>query len=60
MIDPICKDLTQWQHYSVILIVALVEMWLGRTSKTKSGSLIELLINFIRSMVERMKKNKES
>lgn len=60
MIDYVCNDLSQWQHYSVILIVALIEMWLGRTSKTKSGSLIELAINLVRSMVERMKKNKES
>lgn len=60
MIDHLCNDLTQWQHYTVILIVALVEMWLGRTTRTKSGSLIELAINLIRSMVARIKKNKES
>lgn len=43
MID-VCS-LSQWQHYSIILIVALIELWLGKTDKVKSNSILELGYN---------------
>lgn len=57
MID-IC-DLSQWQHYSIIIIIALIELWLGKTRKTKSGSLIELIFNLIIGLIRILKTKKE-
>lgn len=43
----LCKDLdyTNLAIYSAgILILGLVEYWLGKTQKTRAGSIIELLL----------------
>lgn len=53
MTDLVCS-LPHWEHYSIILIVAIVEMWLGKTDKLKSASIIELIINIIVSMMKRV------
>lgn len=46
MIDKVC-ELSNYQHIAVIIAVALLEYWLGKTDKTKSGSIIEFLINIL-------------
>jgi len=51
----ICK-LDNYQHIFVIILVAVIEYWLGKTSKTKSGSIIELILNIFDSMMSRFKK----
>lgn len=47
--NTIC-ELPNYQHFAIFLIVALVEMWLGRTQRTKSGSILELILNLIISI----------
>lgn len=40
-----CQDLTLWIAFALVTLVAsIAEFWLGRTNKTKSGSLLELLV----------------
>ena len=48
MID-ICS-LSQWQHYSIILVVSLIELWLGKTTRVKSNSILELIYNFSKNL----------
>lgn len=49
-------ELNNYQHVSVIILVAVIEYWLGKTNKTKSGSIIELVLNIFDSMMSRFKK----
>ena len=54
MIDEICR-LPYYEHLAVIiitqLVLSLVEYWLGKTDKTKGGSIIEVIKNFIVAIV---------
>lgn len=54
MID-IC-DLSHFQNAIIVFIIALIEYWLGRTQKTKSGSLLELIFNLIIGLIRAFKK----
>lgn len=46
-----CGLENQWLHALVMLIVLAFEAWLGKTSKTKSGSSIELIFRLISALV---------
>lgn len=48
-----CKDLNQIVFYLAPIAVLLLESWLGKTNKTKSGSILELIINLIIAMFRR-------
>lgn len=55
MLNEICS-LPQSYHAIIILIVMLFETWLGRTNKTKSGSLLELIFNLLLVLPKKLKK----
>jgi hypothetical protein len=48
MID-VCS-LSQLQQYSIILVVSLIELWLGKTNRVKSNSILELSYNFSKNL----------
>lgn len=54
MNDLIC-NIPQWQHLLIILIAQLIfmsiEYWMGKTDKTKSGSLLELILNVVKLII---------
>ncbi len=51
----------QWIGFGVVLISnALIEYWLGKTDKTKSGSILEALANVAKSMGNNLMKKKEN
>ncbi len=52
--SEICQ-LPHWEHFLIILVVALFEAWLGKTDKVKSGSIIELIFNIVASILKRKK-----
>ena len=56
MNDLVVCQLDNYQHVFVIIGVAITEYWLGRTSRTKSGSLIELILNTFSSLMNRITK----
>jgi hypothetical protein len=54
VLDPICQ-IEGVPHYVVIVAVALIEYWLGKTEKTKSASILELIFNLGKSIVTKTK-----
>ncbi len=58
MIEYVCSNGTPTITGLVIFYIAdkLTEYWLGKTERTKSGSILELLLNLIKLP---FKKNKE-
>ncbi len=56
MIDNICK-LPSYQHAAIIFGAQfawlLLEAWLGKTDKTKSGSTLELVYNTFKAIFKR-------
>jgi hypothetical protein len=56
--DLIC-NLPAWQHFIIILggqvIYSGLEFWLGKTEKTKSGSVIELIFNVVKLLATKTK-----
>lgn len=55
MIDRVC-ELPQHYHAGIILLVMLFEAWLGKTKRTQSASILELIINLVAAMGRRLKK----
>ena len=56
MYNVICQLPTHW-HFAVILIIALIEAWLGKTERVKSGSILELIIRLMISVFKKEKQN---
>lgn len=48
--DYICTHLNTQFHFLIILLIAAIEYWLGKTTITKSGSVMELIINFLKQI----------
>lgn len=44
--DYLCT-MPKYQHFIIVVIISCIELWLGKTDKTKSGSIIELIFNSI-------------
>lgn len=42
-----CEQLPEWIQYLIPVLVLAIEAWLGKTNKTKSGSLLELIYNIV-------------
>lgn len=45
-------------HYALIIggiVYAILEAWLGKTDKVRSGSVVELIINLIAAIMRRKK-----
>lgn len=47
MID--CQP-TDLKHAAILIAVMLVESWMGKTDKIKSGSILELVLNSVLSL----------
>jgi hypothetical protein len=43
-------------HTSLMIALLLIEAWLGKTQKTKSGSILESVFNICSSLVKRKQK----
>jgi hypothetical protein len=48
------------QHYQLIafIVVLLVEGWLGKTEKVKSGSILESIFNVVLGAIQHLKQRK--
>lgn len=42
-----CQQLPEWLTWVIPVVVLLIESWLGKTNKTKSGSILELFYNIV-------------
>lgn len=54
MLDEICshkETLMTW----IPFVVLGIEYWLGKTNKTKAGSMLELVLNGIKKIFQRRK-----
>ena len=52
MHNVICQLPTHW-HFAVILIVALIEAYLGKTERVRAGSILELIIRLMVSVFKK-------
>lgn len=55
-----CGLENQWLHALVMLIVLAFEAWLGKTSKTKSSSSIELIFRMLVALFKHLFRRKEN
>lgn len=53
-----CQQLPEWLQWAIPVVVLVLESWLGRTSKTKSGSILELIYNIVLALSGRRKEDK--
>ena len=56
MIDYICKNQSDFSLYIVLVIMLvkeLFEYWLGKTPKTKSGSVLELILRLLTGLFKK-------
>lgn len=49
MNDLICS-LPQYQHFLIVIVVAVFECWLGKTPKLEAGSTLELIYNLVKKL----------
>lgn len=47
-----CEQLPSWLQYLIPVIVLIVEAYLGKTTITKSGSMLELIYNIVFKLVK--------
>ena len=48
-LKDICEGLPGWAHYIVWVCLFLGGFWLGKTSKLKAGSTVELVFNLLKT-----------
>lgn len=52
----ICGLFSYWEI--VLVLWSLVEFWLGKTDRVKSGSTLELLLNTMRFLIQTVRSKK--
>jgi len=43
-----CEDLPTWAQWLIPILVLIIEAYLGKTTRTKSGSMLEWIFNTVR------------
>lgn len=47
-----CEQLPNWLQWLIPVLVLAIEAYLGKTTRTKSGSMLELIYNIVFKLIK--------